>query len=182
MLVATGGAGVAAGRLLGAGAPTVRHRQRPVMTQPPAVPPAGPASPGGALPETVPSEAVPSEAVPSEAVPSETVLFGIVSGEATAEEIAALTAVLAPMAAASRRNAFLPERRPTATSSWAERSRLVRPAPRPRPSLAIQRSPSLAPILAVRPGATGATGRSMRRQRRAARPAVRRPRGHSTER
>src|ERR1019366_6583537 len=71
-----GGAGVAAGRLLGAGAPPVRHRQRPVVTQPPAVPPTEPASPEAAL-------------------------FEIVGGAATAEEIAALTAVLATMAGAS---------------------------------------------------------------------------------
>jgi Acyl-CoA carboxylase epsilon subunit len=74
------------------------------MTQPPAFPP---------------------DAAPSQAVPAEAVLFEIVSGGATPEEIAALTAVLAAMAAASRRNA-VPARGPAAMSIWAERSRLVR--------------------------------------------------------
>jgi Acyl-CoA carboxylase epsilon subunit len=85
------------------------------MTRPPAVPPTEPASPEAALPGAVPSETVPSETVP----------FEIVSGGATAEEIAALTAVLATIAAASRRN-VVPVRGPTAMSIWAERSRLVR--------------------------------------------------------
>ena len=85
------------------------------MTQPLAVPPTDPALPDGALPGAGPSDAVPSDAA----------LFEIVSGGATAEEIAALTAVLATMAAASRRNA-VPARGPTAMSIWAERSRLVR--------------------------------------------------------
>jgi hypothetical protein len=80
------------------------------VTQPPAVPPTEPASPEAALPGAAPSEAV---------------LFEIVSGGATAEEIAALTAVLATIAAASRRN-VVPVRGPTAMSIWAERSRLVR--------------------------------------------------------
>jgi Acyl-CoA carboxylase epsilon subunit len=85
------------------------------MTPPPTVPPTDPASPEAALPDAVPSDAVPSDAA----------LFEIVSGGATAEEIAALTAVLATMAAASRRN-VVPARGPTAMSIWAERSRLVR--------------------------------------------------------
>ncbi len=92
------------------------------MTQPPAVPPAGPALPEGALPGAGPSDAAPSEA---EAGPSDAVLFEIVGGGATAEEVAALTAVLATMAAASRRNAVA-ARGPAAMSIWAERSRLVR--------------------------------------------------------
>ena len=70
------------------------------MTQPPAVPPTEPASPEAAL-------------------------FEIVGGAATAEEIAALTAVLATMAAASRRGA-VPAGGPVRVSGWAERSRLVR--------------------------------------------------------
>jgi hypothetical protein len=90
------------------------------MTQPLAVPPTDPALPEGALPGAGPSDAGPSDAVPSDAV-----LFEIVSGGATAEEIAALTAVLAIMAAASRRNAVA-ARGPAAMSIWAERSRLVR--------------------------------------------------------
>src|ERR1017187_4860250 len=107
-----GGAGVAAGRLLGAGAPPVRHRQRPVMTRPPAVPPTEPASPEAALPGAVPSETVPSETVP----------FELVSGGATAVEFPAPTAALANIAA-SRRN-VVPVGGPTAMSIWAERSRL----------------------------------------------------------
>jgi hypothetical protein len=93
------------------------------MTPPPAVPPTDPAPPEAALPGAGPSEAVPSEEVPSGAV-----LFEIVSGGATAEEVAALTAVLATMAAASRRN-VVPARGPTVMSIWAERSRLVRRPP-----------------------------------------------------
>jgi Ser/Thr protein kinase RdoA (MazF antagonist) len=85
------------------------------MTQPLAVPPTDPAPPEAALPGAGPSEAAPSEAA----------LFEIVNGGPTAEEIAALTAVLATMAAASRRN-VVPARGPTIMSIWAERSRLVR--------------------------------------------------------
>jgi Ser/Thr protein kinase RdoA (MazF antagonist) len=92
------------------------------MTQPLAVPPTDPAHPDGALPGAGPSEAVLFEA---EAGPSEAVLFEIVGGGATAEEIAALTAVLAAMAAAGRRSA-VPARSPVRVSGWAERSRLVR--------------------------------------------------------
>src|ERR1035438_290393 len=110
-----GGAGVAAGRVLGAGAPPVRHRQRPVMTQPSAES----ALPGTALPEAA-SPAAASPAAP----PSEAALFEVVSGDATAEEIAALTAVLAALAAAGRRNQV--PTRPTAVSGWADRSRLLR--------------------------------------------------------
>jgi Acyl-CoA carboxylase epsilon subunit len=100
------------------------------MTRPPTVPPTDPASPEATLPDAVPSDAVPSEAVPTGAAPSGAAptgaaLFEIVSGGATAEEIAALTAVLATMAAASRRN-VVPARGPTAMAIWAERSRLVR--------------------------------------------------------
>jgi hypothetical protein len=69
------------------------------VTQPPAVPPTDPASPEAAL-------------------------FEVVSGDATAEEIAALTAVLAALAAAGRRNQV--PTRPTAVSGWADRSRLLR--------------------------------------------------------
>jgi hypothetical protein len=76
------------------------------MTQSPAVPPTDPASPEGAL--------------------SEGATFEIVGGAATAEEIAALAAVLAAMAAAaSERDAAL-ARGPVRVSGWAERSRLVR--------------------------------------------------------
>jgi len=90
------------------------------MTQPPAVPPTDPALPDGALPGAGTSGAGPSGAGPSDAA-----LFEILSGEATGEEIAALTAVLATMAAASRRN-VVPARGPAIMSIWAERSRLVR--------------------------------------------------------
>jgi hypothetical protein len=59
-----------------------------------------------------------------DAVPSDAALFEVVSGAATAEEIAALTAVMAAIAA-DRRDA-VPARAPTAVSGWAERSRLLR--------------------------------------------------------
>jgi hypothetical protein len=106
------------------------------MTWPPAVPPTDPALPGRAQPGAGLSEAAPSEtearpseteARPSEAEarPSEAVLFEIVVGRATAEEIVALTAVLAAMAAVGRRSA-VPARSPVRVSGWAERSRLVR--------------------------------------------------------
>ena len=86
------------------------------MTQPHAVPPpSDPASPEGAL---------------SEGALSEGATFEIVGGAATAEEIAALTAVLAAMAAASRRGAVGATDDAVGgavrVSGWAERSRLVR--------------------------------------------------------
>jgi Acyl-CoA carboxylase epsilon subunit len=59
------------------------------------------------------------------AVPSEAALFEIVGGGATAEEIAALTAVLAAVAAGRRQNAA-PAPGPAGASIWAGRSRLVR--------------------------------------------------------
>jgi hypothetical protein len=85
------------------------------MTQPSAES----ALPGTALPEAA-SPAAASPAAP----PSEAALFEVVSGDATAEEIAALTAVLAALAAAGRRNQV--PTRPTAVSGWADRSRLLR--------------------------------------------------------
>jgi Ser/Thr protein kinase RdoA (MazF antagonist) len=91
------------------------------MTQPPAgTPPPEQGLPKAALPEAAAHEAPPTEAGPSQAA-----LFEVVRGDATAEEIAALTAVLAALAAASRRN-VVPAHGPTGVSSWAERSRLVR--------------------------------------------------------
>src|ERR1035438_10386610 len=122
-----GGAGVAAGRVLGAGAPPVRHRQRPVMTQPSAES----ALPGTALPEAASPAAASTAAASTAAPPSEAALFEVVSGDATAEEIAALTAVLAALAAAGRRNQV--PTRPTAVSGWADRSRLLRSPLAPAP-------------------------------------------------
>jgi hypothetical protein len=60
------------------------------------------------------------------AVPPEAALFEIVGGGATAEEIAALTAVLAAIAAGRRQNA-VPAPGLAGASIWASRSRLVRP-------------------------------------------------------
>jgi hypothetical protein len=52
-------------------------------------------------------------------------LFEIVNGNATAEDVAALTVVLAAVAA-GRRLAAAPHARPPAVSGWADRSRLMR--------------------------------------------------------
>jgi hypothetical protein len=60
------------------------------------------------------------------AVPSEAAMFEIVGGGATAEEIAALAAVLAAVAAGRRQDA-VPAPGLAGTSVWAARSRLVRP-------------------------------------------------------
>ena len=67
----------------------------------------------------------PSPAASGEAASGEAALFEIVPGEATAEEIAALTAVLAAAAAAGHRDA-VPAPEPARLSGWADRSRLLR--------------------------------------------------------
>ena len=73
-----------------------------------------------------PSDAAPSDALPSDAVPSDAALFEIVHGQATAEEIAALTAVLAAAAAAARHRDAVPAAEPARSSGWADRSPLLR--------------------------------------------------------
>jgi Acyl-CoA carboxylase epsilon subunit len=62
------------------------------------------------------------------AAPTGAALFEVVSGDATAEEIAVLTAVLAVLAAAGHQAIVpaVPARGPAALSIWADRSRLLR--------------------------------------------------------
>jgi hypothetical protein len=92
------------------------------MTRPPTVPPTDPALPEGAR-----SERARSERARSERARSERATFEVVGGAATAEEIAALTAVLAAMAAAAgERDAVLAAGGRVGVSGWAERSSLVR--------------------------------------------------------
>jgi hypothetical protein len=92
------------------------------MTQPPAVPPAGPASSEGAR-----SEGTRSQGARSEGARSQGAAFEVVGGAATAAEIAALTAVLAAMAAAAgERDAVPAAGGRVGVSGWAERSSLVR--------------------------------------------------------
>jgi hypothetical protein len=82
------------------------------------------ASPAAASTAAASTAAASTAAASTAAPPSEAALFEVVSGDATAEEIAALTAVLAALAAAGRRNQV--PTRPTAVSGWADRSRLLR--------------------------------------------------------
>jgi Acyl-CoA carboxylase epsilon subunit len=97
------------------------------MTRPPTVPPTEPALPEGARSERARSERARSERARSEGARSEGATFEVVGGAATAEEIAALTAVLAAMAAAAgERDAVLAAGGRVGVSGWAERSSLVR--------------------------------------------------------
>jgi hypothetical protein len=89
------------------------------MTQPP-VPPAGAGRSRGAPADTKPADTQPADTGLASAG-----LFEVVRGTATAEEIAALTAVLAALAAAGRQDT-VPAGGPAARSNWADRSRLMR--------------------------------------------------------
>ncbi len=96
-----GGAGVAAGRVLGTGPPPVRDRERQVMT---------------------------SE-------PGEQPLFSVMSGQPSAEELAALTAIVAAKLAASQRAAAAQSSAAAspARSAWLDRAALTRAPLRPGP-------------------------------------------------
>jgi hypothetical protein len=81
------------------------------MTQPPAdVPPSE---------ATLPAAATPAAATPDAA------LFTVANGDATPEQIAALTAVLAAATAARHRDG-VPVTSPAGVPGWADRSRLMR--------------------------------------------------------
>jgi hypothetical protein len=83
------------------------------------------ATPAQAAPaQTAPAQTAPAEAAPAQAAPARATLLEIVSGAATAEEIAALTAVLAAIAADCGH--AVPACAPAAVSGWAERPRLLR--------------------------------------------------------
>src|SRR6185369_6844064 len=106
-----GGAGVAPGRVLGAGPAPVRHGHRAPMTGD------GPASRGN------------GPASPEDASAGGPVLK-VVAGDPSAEELAALTVALSAVLAARGVPAARPGR---AASGWADRSRMMGAPPSPGP-------------------------------------------------
>src|SRR5215470_11946981 len=115
----SGGAGVAPGRVLGAGPAAVRHGHRSPMTgDGPAgagdSPPAGGDSPAGA----------------GDSPPTSGPVLKVVAGDPSAEELAALAVALSAVLAARDGPAVRPGR---AASGWAGRSRMMGAPPRPGP-------------------------------------------------